>query len=73
MSPRDSWVAKWQRIGEFYNVHIVTHSLNFLLFLSDKFVKGCYAVSVTGDLPPDTLDDLRARGIVYRSRDNTDR
>ena len=47
--------------------------LHTALFLADKFARGCYAVSVTGDLPPDTLDDLRERGIVYRSRDNTDR
>lgn len=42
-------------------------------YFSDKCVKGCYAVSVSGDLPPDTVDDLREKGIVYRSRDNTDR
>ena len=41
------------------------------LLVSDKFVKGCYAVSVTGELPQDIIDSLQDRGIQYRSRDNS--
>ena len=47
--------------------------IHTVAFLSEKFVKGCYAVSVSGDLPPDILDELRERGVIYRSRDTSDR
>ena len=39
----------------------------------DKFTKGCYAISVSGELPEDVLDELRERGVVYQSRDTSDR
>ncbi|KAK3576682.1 hypothetical protein CHS0354_024291 [Potamilus streckersoni] len=51
MSPEDSWVAKWQRIG--------------------RFAKGCYAISVTGRLPPGRVRDLKRKGIIYRPRDTS--
>eukprot|EP01135_Chromosphaera_perkinsii_P012460 Nk52_evm71s2657 gene=Nk52_evmTU71s2657 len=35
----------------------------------DKFTKGCYAISVTGRLPPDVVDLLENKGIRYMSRD----
>ncbi|XP_003388234.1 PREDICTED: transcription elongation factor SPT4-A-like [Amphimedon queenslandica] len=38
----------------------------------NKFTKGCYAVSVSGELPEDILDELRERGVVYQSRDTSD-
>lgn len=41
-------------------------------FFLDKFTKGCYAVSVSGELPEDILDELRERGVVYQSRDTSD-
>ena len=37
----------------------------------DGYVKGCYAISVSGELPEDVLDTLRDKGIVYQSRDRT--
>lgn len=40
---------------------------------ADKFAKGCYAVSVTGELPQDVIDSLQDKGIPYRSRDNSNR
>lgn len=51
----------------------LSHSDCSLLFFADKFVKGCYAVSVTGELPQDIIDSLQDRGIQYRSRDNSNR
>lgn len=44
-----------------------------ICFNADKFVKGCYAVSVTGELPQDVIDSLQDKGIPYRSRDNSNR
>jgi len=49
LSPEDSWVCKWQRIG--------------------RFVKGVYAISVSGKLPQGIVREMKSRGIVYRSRD----
>ncbi|KAK7499151.1 hypothetical protein BaRGS_00009698 [Batillaria attramentaria] len=37
----------------------------------ERFVRGCYAVSVTGRLPPGVARDLRSRGIEYRPRDTS--
>eukprot|EP00123_Amoebidium_parasiticum_P007633 comp18244_c0_seq1/m.19214 comp18244_c0_seq1/g.19214 ORF comp18244_c0_seq1/g.19214 comp18244_c0_seq1/m.19214 type:complete len:121 (-) comp18244_c0_seq1:434-796(-) len=34
-----------------------------------KMTKGCYAISVSGQLPPKVVDDLEADGIMYMSRD----
>ncbi|KAK3737517.1 hypothetical protein QZH41_010629 [Actinostola sp. cb2023] len=57
ISPEDSWVSKWQRIG-MYNVF-------------DNLVKGCYAVSVSGKLPGHVIRELKARGITHKTRDRT--
>jgi len=37
----------------------------------ERFARGCYAVSVTGKLPPGIVRDLRSRGIEYRPRDTS--
>ena len=37
----------------------------------DTFVPGCYAISVTGELPSAKVDELRDAGILYRSRDSS--
>ncbi|CAL1547958.1 unnamed protein product [Lymnaea stagnalis] len=39
----------------------------------ERFTKGCYAISVTGHLPPGIVRDLRAKGRVYNSRDVSER
>jgi len=39
----------------------------------DKYVKGCYAVSVMGELPQDIIDSLGEKDVPYRSRDNSNR
>ncbi|GFO34802.1 transcription elongation factor spt4 [Plakobranchus ocellatus] len=39
----------------------------------ERMVKGCYAVSVTGSLPPSIVRELRAKGRVYNSRDVSER
>lgn len=44
-----------------------------LFWPTDKCVKGCYAISVTGDLPQDITDSLQDKGVVYRSRDTSSR
>lgn len=36
---------------------------------TDKFVRGIYAVRVTGRLPIDVQDTLASKGIPYRPRD----
>jgi len=37
---------------------------------TDKFVKGIYAIRVTGSVPADVLEELEQRGINYRPRDS---
>ena len=37
--------------------------------ISDRFTKGCYALSVTGRLPPGIVRSLKNKGIHYRPRD----
>ena len=39
----------------------------------NRFVRGVYAISVTGRLPPEVIRDLKAQGITYRSRDTSQR
>ena len=42
-----------------------------MIVFSDKMVKGCYAVSVTGRLPPGIVAELKRKGIKYRARDTS--
>ncbi|ELT94209.1 hypothetical protein CAPTEDRAFT_157886 [Capitella teleta] len=37
----------------------------------NRCVKGCYAVSVTGKLPPGIVRELKSKGVHYRSRDTS--
>ncbi|KAK6625147.1 Transcription elongation factor SPT4 [Polyplax serrata] len=39
----------------------------------NRFVKGIYAISVAGRLPPHVIRDMKNRGIVYRPRDTSQR
>ncbi|XP_005093709.1 transcription elongation factor SPT4-A [Aplysia californica] len=39
----------------------------------ERFTKGCYAVSVTGALPPGIVRELRAKGRAYNPRDVSER
>lgn len=39
----------------------------------NRYVKGCYAISVTGRLPLGIINELKSKGIVYRSRDTSTR
>ena len=41
------------------------------IHLADRFVKGCYAVSVTGTLPPGIVRELKIKGVNYKNRDNS--
>ncbi|KFM70611.1 Transcription elongation factor SPT4, partial [Stegodyphus mimosarum] len=36
-----------------------------------RYAKGIYAISVGGRLPPPIIRELKSRGIIYRSRDNS--
>ncbi|EDW47604.1 transcription elongation factor SPT4 [Drosophila sechellia] len=38
-----------------------------------RFTRGIYAISVSGTLPQSTLRDMKNRGIVYKSRDRSQR
>jgi transcription elongation factor SPT4 len=50
------------------------HSLIFInSVFSAKFCKGCYAVSVTGVLPPGIVRELKSKGIIYRPRDTSEK
>lgn len=61
MSPEDSWVAKWQRIGNIHTPRLVSATsmipvfINLLFWFTGNFKAGIYAVTVTGRLPPGWL------------------
>ncbi|CAL4073754.1 unnamed protein product [Meganyctiphanes norvegica] len=38
---------------------------------TNRCVRGMYAISVSGRLPPSVIRDMKTRGIKYRSRDMT--
>ncbi|KAF1786901.1 RNA polymerase subunit RPABC4/transcription elongation factor Spt4 [Phytophthora cactorum] len=55
MQPKESWVAKWQRIDlSVFDVHAV------------RLTPGIYAVSVSGELPDSIKRFLEDRNIPYR-------
>ena len=75
MSPEESWVARWQRIGArgttfFFKKYFFEEGRIELFFLG-SFKRGCYAVSVSGELPRHIAQELRSRGVRYQSRDRT--
>ncbi|XP_064612731.1 LOW QUALITY PROTEIN: transcription elongation factor SPT4-like [Liolophura sinensis] len=37
----------------------------------NRFTKGCYAISVTGRLPPGIVRELKSKGVNYRQRDTS--
>ncbi|KAF4532872.1 hypothetical protein B566_EDAN001475 [Ephemera danica] len=39
----------------------------------NRFTKGIYAISVSGKLPQGVVREMKSRGIVYRSRDTSQR
>lgn len=39
--------------------------------ITDKLARGVYAMSVSGELPPQVVRELVSRGIVYKSRDTS--
>ena len=42
-------------------------------YFLDKLKPGCYAVSVSGQLPHHVIRDLKMKGIQYKSRDVSSR
>ena len=80
----ESWVGRWQRIGEFSfvqgRVRGDAHAIFFLgwdvvlmgFCLAAKYVRGVYAVRVKGRVPEDVEAELESRGIKYRTRDQTE-
>jgi transcription elongation factor SPT4 len=69
MNPEESWVARWQRTGKL-QLRPAMKTIGFTRSL-EKFVRGMYAVRVTGRIPADVQDALAARNITYRPRDQT--
>ena len=47
--------------------------MNAVLLFVGKFMKGCYAISVSGELPEDVLDELHEKGVVYQTIDISDK
>ncbi|XP_058805292.1 transcription elongation factor SPT4 [Phymastichus coffea] len=39
----------------------------------NRFTKGVYAISVSGRLPANVIREMKSRGIIYRSRDTSQR
>lgn len=73
LQPKESWVARWQRIGN-HNSEQGYTSLQFGLIIImriDKYTQGVYAIRVYGRVPDYVEDELDRRGITYRPRDGT--
>lgn len=51
---------------------VIRKFLNYFLLLIAKYVRGMYAVRVTGRIPEDVEIELERRNIKYRPRDQTD-
>lgn len=69
IDPDNSWVARWQRTcPSFLFLAILSANLQ----ISAKYVRGIYAVRVTGRIPEDVELELERRNIKYRPRDQTD-
>jgi transcription elongation factor SPT4 len=69
IDPDNSWVARWQRTGLTF---LFGPMLSANLQISAKYVRGIYAVRVTGRIPEDVELELERRNIKYRPRDQTD-
>ena len=70
IDPDNSWVARWQRTGPFG--FFVRTLFSAYVQISAKYVRGIYAVRVTGRVPEDVELELERRNIKYRPRDQTD-
>lgn len=70
MHPKESWVAKWQRIGAFLLAQAIRHDdltlINHCLVALVRLIPGIYAVSVSGELPESIKRFLEDRNIPYR-------
>jgi len=69
IDPDNSWVARWQRTGSFDLFFLILYAH---VQISAKYVRGMYAVRVTGRVPEDVELELERRNIKYRPRDQTD-
>jgi len=74
-TPTDSWVAKWQRLCKAWMTSVPKGYYWYIWnhFPLARFTRGIYAISVSGTLPQSTLRDMKNRGIVYKSRDRSQR
>lgn len=74
MQPKESWVAKWQRIGACSSAAVLVGARRlifvyvslFLFFDAVRLIPGIYAVSVSGELPDSIKRFLEDRNIPYR-------
>ncbi|ETI49338.1 hypothetical protein F441_06776 [Phytophthora nicotianae CJ01A1] len=69
MQPKESWVAKWQRIGasrwsSILRLQLMT--LSVFVVGAVRLIPGIYAVSVSGELPDSIKRFLEDRNIPYR-------
>lgn len=54
---------------EIFTNYLIFYKCN--LFVSDRFTRGVYAISVAGRLPNPIIREMKSRGITYRSRDTS--
>ena len=54
-----------QQMAETWYETLHTLSLSLSLSHTDRHVPGCYAMSVSGDLPQDIIDSLQDKGVPY--------
>jgi transcription elongation factor SPT4 len=75
MQPKESWVAKWQRIGAWMlrdsdvasrGLTLVCCIVHFSLCCAVRLIPGIYAVTVSGELPDSIKRFLEDRNIPYR-------
>lgn len=72
IDPDSSWVARWQRTGAFISRYTLARLFELTLCITAKYVRGMYAVRVTGRIPEDVEMELERRNIKYRPRDQSD-
>ena len=61
------WHAGRELVREFS--HIAPRKFNIVTVA--KYVRGMYAARVVGRIPEEIDDDIKSRGMTYRSRDET--
>ncbi len=66
IDPGASWVAKWQRIGDYYP-NFACLNLFFNLFSAVNYKPGMYCIELAGQLPDDALEYCEEYGLEYKA------